>query len=56
MNDRRYRVIQWATGNVGTRALRTVIEHPALDLVGLWVSSDAKRGQDAGSIGQIALP
>lgn len=50
MNDRRYRVIQWATGNVGTRALRTVIEHPALDLVGLWVSSAAKRGQDAGVI------
>ena len=51
--SRRYRVIQWATGNVGTRALRTLIEHPALDLVGLWVNSDAKRGRDAGVIAGI---
>lgn len=48
--NRRYRVIQWATGNIGSRALRTVIEHPALDLVGLWVSSDDKRGKDAGTL------
>ncbi|MCI4592029.1 dihydrodipicolinate reductase [Sphingobium sp. BYY-5] len=47
---RRYRVIQWATGNVGARALRTVIEHPQLELVGLWVSSDVKAGQDAGTL------
>ncbi|CCW16404.1 hypothetical protein EBBID32_7400 [Sphingobium indicum BiD32] len=51
---RRYRVIQWATGNVGSRALRTVIEHPALDLVGLWVSSDDKRGKDAGDLAGLA--
>ena len=51
--SRRYRVIQWATGNVGTRALRTLIEHPALDLAGLWVSSDAKQGMDAGVIAGI---
>lgn len=47
---RRYRVIQWATGNVGLRALRSVIEHPLLDLAGLWVSSDAKAGRDAGEL------
>lgn len=52
--DKRYRVIQWATGNVGTRALRTVIEHPRLDLAGLWVSSDAKVGKDAGALAGIA--
>lgn len=51
---RRYRVIQWATGNVGVRALRTLIEHPSLDLVGLWVSSQAKRGMDAGAIAGTA--
>jgi 2,4-diaminopentanoate dehydrogenase len=45
-----YRVIQWATGNVGSRALRSVIEHPHLDLVGLWVSSEAKVGRDAGEL------
>ena len=51
---RRYRVIQWATGNIGSRALRTVIEHPALDLVGLWVSSNDKRGRDAGDLAGLA--
>ena len=29
-----YRVVQWATGNIGTRSLRAVIEHPRLELVG----------------------
>lgn len=47
---RKYRVIQWATGNVGSRALRTVIEHPDLELVGLWVSSEGKVGKDAGEL------
>jgi 4-hydroxy-tetrahydrodipicolinate reductase len=50
MTQRKYKVIQWATGNVGSRALRTAIEHPLLDLVGLWVSSDAKAGKDAGEL------
>lgn len=45
-----WRVIQWATGNVGSRALRTVIEHPRMELVGLWVSSPEKVGKDAGAL------
>ncbi|MBO9516999.1 MAG: dihydrodipicolinate reductase [Porphyrobacter sp.] len=48
--DRTWRVIQWATGNVGSRALRAVIEHPRMDLVGLWVRSSEKRGKDAGAL------
>jgi hypothetical protein len=32
-----YRVIQWATGNVGTHALRAIIEREDLELVGLKV-------------------
>lgn len=47
---RKYRVVQWATGNVGLRALRAVIEHPALELVGLHVYADAKIGRDAGEM------
>src|SRR5580698_5687052 len=46
----RYRVVQWATGNIGLRSLRAVIEHPALDLVGLYVYSEAKAGRDAGEL------
>ena len=44
------RVVQWATGNIGARALRGVIEHPELTLAGVYVTSDAKVGQDAGDL------
>lgn len=50
MSDRPYRVVQWATGNIGTRALRTVIEHPDLALAGVYVYSDEKAGRDAGEL------
>ena len=50
MAAKRLRVIQWATGNIGTRALRAVIEHPDLELAGLWVSSAEKVGRDAGEL------
>lgn len=46
----RHRVIQWATGNTGQRALREVIRHPALDLVGVFVYDPAKVGSDAGEL------
>jgi 2,4-diaminopentanoate dehydrogenase len=44
------RVVQWATGNIGTWSLREVIRHPDLELVGLWVHSAEKAGQDAGAL------
>src|SRR5574341_966932 len=46
----KYRVIQWATGHVGKHALRAIARHPDMELVGLWVSSDAKAGRDAGEL------
>lgn len=48
MSAARYRVVQWATGNIGTRSLREVIRHPMLELVGLLVYDPAKDGVDAG--------
>ncbi len=45
-----YRVVQWATGNIGLCALRAVIRHPDLELVGVYVYSDAKAGEDAGAL------
>ena len=45
-----YRVIQWSTGNVGRYALRGIIGHPGLELVGVWVSSEAKAGRDAAEL------
>jgi hypothetical protein len=49
-STRPYRVVQWATGNIGTRSPQAVIEHPNMTLVGLYVHSDAKAGRDAGEL------
>ncbi|HKS98561.1 MAG TPA: hypothetical protein VJT31_03440 [Rugosimonospora sp.] len=50
MSAQRYRVVQWATGNSGTRTMREVIRHPGLDLVGALVYDPAKDGVDAGKL------
>ncbi|MFN8032166.1 MAG: hypothetical protein U0Q47_02585 [Mycobacterium sp.] len=50
MTLKRYRVVEWATGVVGTAALRRIIDHPQLDLVGVRVYSDEKTGRDAGDL------
>ena len=44
------RVVQWATGNIGRRSLKQVIEHPGLELAGVYVTSAAKSGRDAGDL------
>lgn len=44
------RVVQWATGNIGLKALRGVIEHPGLALVGVRVYESHKIGRDAGEL------
>jgi len=49
-----YRVIQWSTGNVGAYALRAIINHPELELAGLWVHSPEKTGRDAGELCGLA--
>src|SRR3954462_15445617 len=49
-----YRVAQWCTGNIGTRSLRAVIEHPELELVGVYVHSPEKAGRDAGDLCSVA--
>jgi len=45
-----YRVIQWATGLVGKEAIKGVIAHPQLELVGAWVHSEEKVGRDVGEL------
>lgn len=44
------RVVQWATGSVGVAAIRAVLEHPELELVGCWVHSTSKAGLDVGDV------
>ena len=45
-----YRVIQWATGSVGKASIEGIQLHPELELVGCWVHSAEKDGQDVGTI------
>ncbi|MFV1366212.1 MULTISPECIES: NAD(P)H-dependent amine dehydrogenase family protein [Mycolicibacterium] len=45
------RVIQWATGGVGTEMVTTILDHRRdLQLVGARVYSDAKHGVDVGTL------
>ncbi len=48
------RVVQWATGGVGTAAIKGVLDHPDLELVGCWVHSKTKSGRDIGDLAGIA--
>jgi len=45
-----YRVVQWSTGGVGALALRAIAARPDLELVGVYVHSEGKRGRDAGEL------
>jgi hypothetical protein len=46
--DKTYRVIQWTPGFTGKQTMRNIIDHPNLELAGLWVHSPDKAGTDAG--------
>jgi hypothetical protein len=45
-----YRVIQWATGQLGAEAVAGIIGHPELELVGAWVHTADKAGRDIGEL------
>jgi 2,4-diaminopentanoate dehydrogenase len=44
------RVAHIGTGNVGIHALTALITNPDYELTGVWVSSEAKAGKDAGEL------
>lgn len=48
-----YRVVQWATGNLGRAAIQGIAARPDLELVGVWVHSQDKVGMDAGTLAGI---
>jgi 2,4-diaminopentanoate dehydrogenase len=54
MSQKKYRVIQWATGTVGKVALKHFIENPVIELVGVFVTNPQKIGKDAGEL--VGLP
>jgi len=54
VQDRKIRVFQVATGNVGSETIKRILRHPDLELVGLHCYSADKIGRDAGEI--VGLP
>ena len=48
--DRPLRVIQWTTGNIGTRSLHAILARPDLELVGVYAFGADKVGRDAASL------
>ena len=55
-----YKVIQWTTGFVGREAVKGILVHPELELVGAYAWSPEKDGQDVGElcgigVGKVAL-
>ncbi len=53
---KRYRVIQWGTGNAGRKAIGGIVRHPELELVGVHAHSPAKLGRDAAELGGLSGP
>jgi 4-hydroxy-tetrahydrodipicolinate reductase len=51
-----YRVVTWGTGNVGRYAVRAVVNHPELELVGHIVSSADKAGRDVAELAGLEAP
>ena len=50
------RVIQWSTGNAGRNAVRGIVRHPDLELVGLHAHSPEKQGRDAAELCGLSEP
>ena len=45
-----YRVVQWTTGNVGTKSVHAIVENSLLELVGCYAWSPDKVGRDVGEL------
>ncbi len=51
--DKPLRVVVWSTGTIGRHVIAGVDAHPDLELVGVWTSTDAKNGVDAGELAEL---
>ncbi|MEO3760094.1 dihydrodipicolinate reductase [Mycobacterium sp. B14F4] len=45
-----YRIVQWTTGNVGTKSVHAIVENSQLELVGCYAWSPDKVGRDVGEL------
>jgi hypothetical protein len=53
MTEKTYRVVQWATGSIGQIGIRHFVDNPTFELAGVYVTTDAKAGMDAGELAGI---
>jgi 2,4-diaminopentanoate dehydrogenase len=51
---KKLRIVHWGTGQVGREALRGVLTHPQLELVGHYVVTPEKLGKDSGPLCGLA--
>ena len=56
MASEKLKVIQWSTGNAGVNALRGIVRHPDLELVGVHAHSPEKVGKDAAELCGLDTP
>ena len=47
---RKYRVVQWGMGHVGTAAMRMMLQKQSIEVVGAIVSRKEKAGRDIGAL------
>ncbi|MGD1110494.1 MAG: dihydrodipicolinate reductase, partial [Mycobacterium sp.] len=52
--EKKYRVIQWGIGNVGTIGIRHFAHNPAYEVVGVLCNRPEKVGKDAGELAGVA--
>jgi hypothetical protein len=45
-----YRIVQWTTGNIGTKSVHAIVENSQLELVGCYAWSSEKVGRDVGEL------
>jgi hypothetical protein len=48
--SRHLRVVQWTTGKTGSAAVRGLVGHPVIEIVGCYAYSPEKVGQDVGEL------
>lgn len=53
---RKLRVIQWTTGNIGSRALHGILTRDDMELVGVYAHSHGKVGKDAAELCGLGEP
>ena len=47
---KKYRIVHWGTGTVGTHGLRSMLERTDYEIVGHYVFNPAKEGKDSGAL------